>query len=124
MRILNCSAIRSVVIPEPYKRSLQLVLDKSDGDDVRDFTFLLSTLYPYDGKTDAHEHSVDELIYVASGFGYSISSGEKALIGTGTLLYASAGEKHQVVNESNETMRLVCVYVPALPAQSVRKLRE
>ena len=37
--------------------------------------------------------------------------------------YAKAGEAHQVVNLSNESMRLVCVYIPALPKENIRKLR-
>jgi quercetin dioxygenase-like cupin family protein len=114
----------SKVVPEPYHRSLQLILDKIDGDNVGDFTFLLSTLFPYEGKTDLHTHPVDELIYITSGYGYSLYKGEKTPVKPGSFIYAKAEEEHQVVNESNETMRLVCIYIPALPEDKVKKIRE
>jgi len=123
MRILDCTSVPSKVVPEPYRRSLQLVLDKSDGKDVQDFTFLLSTLFPYEGKTDSHVHPVDELIYIVSGYGYSLGGGQKTPVKTGTMVYASAGEEHQIVNESNETMRLLCVYIPALPDEVIAKFK-
>jgi quercetin dioxygenase-like cupin family protein len=113
----------SKVVPEPYKRSLQLILNKTDGDNVGDFTFLLSTLFPYEGKTDMHTHPVDELIYITSGYGYSLKKDEKTPIQAGSFIYAKAGEEHQCVNESNETMRLVCIYIPALPDEVIQKIR-
>jgi len=120
---LDTKTISSTVIPEPYKRSLQVVLDKTDGDNVGDFTFLLSTLFPYEGKTDYHTHTVDELIYITSGYGYSLADGKKTPIQAGSFIYAKAGEQHQCVNESNETMRLICIYIPGLPEETITKIR-
>lgn len=113
----------SKVIPEPYKRSLQIILDRSDGGNVGDFTFLLSTLFPYEGKTDLHNHTVDELIYITSGYGYSVYGEKQTPVQAGSFIYAKAGEAHQVVNKSNESMRLVCIYIPALPQENIEKIR-
>lgn len=52
----------SKVVPQLYKRSFQIFLDRTNGENVVDFTFLLSTLFPSEGKTDLHIHTVDELI--------------------------------------------------------------
>lgn len=120
---LDTKEFPSKIVPEPYKRSLQVILDKTDGDNVGDFTFLLSTLFPYEGKTDSHTHPVDELIYITSGHGYSVYEGEKTPIQAGSFIYAKAGKEHQCVNKSNETMRLVCIYIPALPEESIKKIR-
>jgi len=121
---IDSKDIPSKIIPEPYNRSLQLILDKTDGENVGDFTFLLSTLFPYEGKTDYHTHPVDELIYICSGYGYSLNEKEeKTPIKTGSVIYAKAGKKHQCVNESPETMRMACTYIPALPAEAVKKIR-
>ncbi len=119
----DTKSFSSKVIPEPYKRSLQVILDRTDGDNVGNFTFLLSTLFPFEGKTDYHTHTVDELIYITSGYGFSLADGKKIPIQAGSFIYAKAGEKHQCVNESNETMRLICIYIPALPEQIIQKIR-
>jgi len=50
------------VVPQLYKRSLQIFLDRTDDENIGNFTFLLSTLFPYERKTDLHTHTVDELI--------------------------------------------------------------
>ncbi|MBT4288569.1 MAG: cupin domain-containing protein [Deltaproteobacteria bacterium] len=121
---LDSKDISSKVIPEPYNRSLQLILDKTDGDNVGDFTFLLSTLFPYEGKTDYHTHPVDELIFICSGYGHSVDeNGEKTPLKAGSVIYAKAEKKHQCVNESPETMRMACIYIPALPEELVKKIR-
>ena len=80
MKVVESRECPSKVIPEPYKRSLQLIFDKSDGDMGGDCTFLLSTLFPYEGKTDYHTHPVDEIIYITSGYGYSLSEEDKIAV--------------------------------------------
>jgi quercetin dioxygenase-like cupin family protein len=118
MQIIDSTRLPYKIVPEPYKRSQQMVLDKSDGD-VGDFTLLTSTLFPFDGKTNAHTHDVDEVIYITSGYGYALSNGEKTPVAAGSVIYARAQEEHQVVNESHETMKLICMYIPALPTEMV-----
>jgi quercetin dioxygenase-like cupin family protein len=119
MKIVETTKLPFRSVPAPYSRSQQVVMDKSDGGQ-GDFTFMISTLLPFEGKTDYHTHEGDELIYVETGYGYSLCEGEKTPIGPGTALYAVAGEQHQVVNESHETMKLVCVFLPALAADVVK----
>jgi mannose-6-phosphate isomerase-like protein (cupin superfamily) len=122
MKIIDAARIPSKVIPEPYQRSLQLILDKRDGEDVGDFSLILSTLYPYEGKTASHSHNVAELMYIISGYGYCITDGQKTAIRPGYSVYARADENHQIVNESNETMRIVCVFLPALSEEKIKEL--
>ena len=106
-------------VPAPYQRSQQLVMDRTDGG-LENFTFLISTLFPLEGKTDNHVHDVDELIYVESGYGYSLADGKRSEVRPGTTVYAKAGEYHQIVNESPESMKLVCFYIPGLPEEAVK----
>jgi len=58
----NTKEFSSKVVPQLYKRSLQIFLDRTDGENVGEVTFLISTLFPSEGKTDLHIHTVDELI--------------------------------------------------------------
>lgn len=122
---LDSKDIAAKVIPPPYNRSLQLILDATDADNAGNFTFLLSTLFPYEGKTDYHVHPVDELIFICSGYGYSVDdNGEKTPLTPGSVIYAKAGLKHQCVNQSPETMKMACIYIPALPEEIVAKIRD
>jgi mannose-6-phosphate isomerase-like protein (cupin superfamily) len=121
MKIIDASGVPSRVIPEPYQRSLQLVLDKRDDNDVGDFSFILSTLYPFGGKTASHSHQVGELMYITSGYGYCVTNSQKIALSPGFTVYARANENHQIVNESNETMRIACFFMPALPEQDVKE---
>ncbi|MCK4348545.1 MAG: hypothetical protein KAW47_08000 [Thermoplasmatales archaeon] len=40
----------------------------------------------------------------------------------GTIIYAPAGVKHDCRNFSDETMQMLCVYVPALLNEVVEKI--
>lgn len=119
MKIVETTKLPFKSVAAPYQRSQQMVMDKSDGGQ-ENFTFLISTLFPLEGKTESHVHDVDELIYIESGYGYSVANGERTPVGPGTTVYAVAGEEHQLVNESHETMKLICVYIPALPEEAVK----
>lgn len=102
-------------VPAPDLRNLQVVYDPQFDEGCKDFTFLVSTLYPINGQTDYHIHPVDEMILICSGYGEVIVEGNATPIQKGSVLYAPAGIRHQCKNFSSETMQMACFYIPALP---------
>ena len=111
-------------VPAPYTRNLQIVYTPQMDPGMKDFTFLISTLYPVDGQTDYHIHPVDEMILILSGRGEAIMGEEKTTIEPGSVIYAPTGVRHQCKNYSDESMRMACFYIPALPDDAVNKIME
>jgi len=85
-------------------------------------TFLMSTLVPHTGQTGLHTHTVDEVIYIITGYGEGEEAGTRFRIEPGTLVYVKAGVEHDCRNLGDETMQMYCVYVPALPDPAVERI--
>lgn len=82
------------------------------------YTFLVAYIAPY-GSNNLHKHTVDEMMYVESGHGSARISDDTAAIDPGSLIHAPAEMLHQIFNDSPETMKLVCVFDPALPKEEL-----
>jgi mannose-6-phosphate isomerase-like protein (cupin superfamily) len=65
---------------------------------------------------------VDEVIYVITGRGEGEENGRIFKIEPGTIIYAPAGAKHDCRNFSDEIIQMLCVYIPALPNEVVKKI--
>lgn len=103
-------------VPPPFARHLKKVLAPEDDKDVEGFTLLTSTLAPYEGKTNPHTHEGQgELMYVVTGRGEGFCGDEKFKLEPDSVVWAPAGVEHQMCNTGEETMKLFCVFVPALP---------
>ncbi|MGI6065752.1 MAG: cupin domain-containing protein [Bacillota bacterium] len=116
--------VATKTVPEPNKRNLQVVYTPQLDEGVQNFTYLVSTLYPLNGQTDFHTHPVDEMIIIQSGHGELVIEDKTYVLEPGMVLYAPAGVRHQCKNYAAETMRMHCVYMPALPDESVKKITE
>lgn len=65
---------------------------------------------------------MDEVIYVITGRGEGEENGRIFKIEPGTIIYAPAGAKHDCRNFSDEIIQMLCVYIPALPNEVVKKI--
>lgn len=63
------------------------------------------------GPDNYHEHS-DQWLYVYSGSGKAIVSGEAIELSKGTVLLISAGESHEIRNTGDEPLKTLNVYAP------------
>ncbi|MBS3969411.1 MAG: cupin domain-containing protein [Clostridia bacterium] len=111
-------------VPEPDKRNLQLVYTPQQDEEMENFTFLMSTLYPLTGQTDFHIHPVDEMILIITGKGEAIIEDKHYDLEPGSVIYAKAGVQHQCKNYSAESMKMACFYIPALPDELIKKIKE
>ena len=111
--------IGSNKIDPPKERSLQILFSPQTDKGMENCTILMSTIAPHHGETGVHTHPVDEFIYIISGRGEGEEEGEIYDLVPGTIIHASAGKKHNCKNFSDETMQMLCIYVPSLSNEKV-----
>jgi mannose-6-phosphate isomerase-like protein (cupin superfamily) len=115
MEIVRCWQEQGITIQEPYRRCIRVFL-APDRRRVPEITFSHALIYP-GSKTDYHVHDRPELIQILSGRGVCICDGEKTDIGPDMALWVRKGERHQVMNDGEETIKLATVFVPAYTAE-------
>ena len=115
MRIVRAWEEEGVKVPAPYRRTIK-VLFAPDRRGVEELTFSFALIDP-GGQTDCHAHDRPELIYVVSGRGEYVSDGEVFDVQGDVVIWAAAGEEHQMINTGPETLKLATVFVPAYTAQ-------
>lgn len=99
-------------VPAPNERVLKVLLSPEIGNTEK-LTLLFSIISP--GKTTGlHTHDVDEIMYVATGRGECIVGEEKGKLREDTVLFAPKLVKHEVKNTVDETLKLICFYVPPM----------
>ncbi len=115
MKLVKAFEEQGQTIPEPYKRNIK-VLFAPDKNDVPEITFSHAIIYPH-SQTDYHKHDRPELIYIVTGRGVSICDGKEVPVEPDTVLWVLAGEMHQMINRSDETMKLATVFIPGYTAE-------
>jgi len=122
MVVIKTWEIPGVTVPKPNERTLKVIFSPEVNN--KNFIMLLSLIYPQ-GSTGLHTHEVDEYMYVVSGHGKAFCEGEEETeIHPDTIVYAPAGKKHEIRNTGDETIKLVCVYVPAFKTSGYLKEAE
>ncbi len=61
------------------------------------------------GHTSYHTHPWEHEIFVKKGYGILISEDKKHAVKQGDVIFIPSGEPHQFINESNETLELICL---------------
>ena len=115
MEIARAWEETGVKIPAPYARTIKMLFAPDKGD-VSELSFSFALIDP-GGKTDFHAHDRPELIYIVSGRGLAVSEEGEVEVQGDMVLYARAGEKHQMVNTGAETLKLATVFVPGYTAE-------
>jgi len=104
--------IPGVKVPAPNERVLKIVMSPELGNH-KDITLLLSIISPH-SKTGLHTHDSDEIMYVATGEGESTMDGKTEKIRLNSVIFAPKSVQHEVKSTSDETLKLVCLYIPPL----------
>jgi mannose-6-phosphate isomerase-like protein (cupin superfamily) len=114
MEIIRSWEEEGITTPSPCKRHIKVVLAK-DRRNVSEITFSYVYIEP-GNRTDYHDHDRPELIMVLSGQGKSVCDGIEIPIEPDMALWVRAGERHQVVNDGGQTLKLATVFTPAYEA--------
>ncbi|MGI6485293.1 MAG: cupin domain-containing protein [Tepidanaerobacteraceae bacterium] len=124
MLIQKVWEIPSSKVDPPYERGLKVVFTPTEESPI-DFTLLISTLYPRGGKTALHEHENEgELMYITTGYGEAILGDKRFPIEPDIVFYAPPKVQHMVLNTSDETMKIICFFTPALPKEYIEKMQK
>ncbi len=116
MKLVKPWEEEGVEIPKPYQRKIK-VLFAPDKEGVGELTFSHAILPPQ-GRTDYHDHDRPELIYIVKGEGICIDNdGNKIPIKEDMAMWMPAGEKHQIINNSYEEIKLATIFIPAYTAK-------
>ncbi|MEM2569700.1 MAG: cupin domain-containing protein [Candidatus Bathyarchaeia archaeon] len=118
MVVINPKNVPGVIVPPPFSRELKVVLDPEVGN-YNKATILLSYIEPK-SSTGLHEHSSDEIMYIAKGEGEAVEIKDEVQkierVSEGYVVYAPSNVKHEMRNLSDDKMVLFCVYIPGLKA--------
>jgi mannose-6-phosphate isomerase-like protein (cupin superfamily) len=106
-----------VTVTEPYKRHIKVML-APDRRNAPELTFSQVLIYP-ESKTDYHAHDRPELIVVVSGRGKSICDGKEIGVQADMALWIKPGEKHQLINDGDEMLKLYTFFTPAFSAHDL-----
>ena len=117
MEVLRFWEDEGVTVPEPYKRHIKVML-APDRRNVAQLTFSQVLIYP-ESKTDYHSHDRSELIVVVSGRGKSICDGKEIRVQADMALWIKPGEKHQLINDGDEMLKLYTFFTPAFSAHDL-----
>lgn len=123
MPYVDGNAVAGQSVPEPFARTLKVLMSPETHADVNDFTLILSTLAPGGGCTDLHSHeSSGELMVFVSGRGKAWLDGVEHELKPGVAIYAPPGVEHQTMNTGEEPLEIVCVFIPPAPADYIRQM--
>ncbi|MBU1672293.1 MAG: cupin domain-containing protein [Actinobacteria bacterium] len=123
MAYADSSQIPPRRVPPPFERELKVVMSPETHEDVTDFTLLVSTLAPRGGGTDLHSHEGSgELMVVTRGHGRGWLAGREVELKPGAAMYAPPGVEHRTLNDGDEPLELMCVFVPPAPPDYIARM--
>jgi mannose-6-phosphate isomerase-like protein (cupin superfamily) len=64
------------------------------------------------GGPDNYHADSDQWLYVVSGSGHAVVESERVPLEAGDLVVVEAGETHEIVNDGDEPLQTVNIYVP------------
>ena len=125
--VISDDEVDGAEVPGDHNRILKVLLSPEVGN-YDDATILISDIQP--GKnTGMHTHNADEIMYVASGYGHNECGGVKTEVKEGSTVFAPADVEHDIVNESDEVLRLFCIFKPSIEPtgkflEATKKMKE
>lgn len=111
MIITRENSAPGIDIPEPYKRTLKVLLSPALHDGLESIAAGL-TILPPGGKSDEHEHMEGEMFYVISGKGLINVGREQEELVPGTAVWAPQGTGHQLINPHDRFLKVLWVLCP------------
>ncbi len=120
MSVFNIWEIRGFTVPKPFERTLKVILSP-ETTGTKELTFLVSIIPP-NSTTGPHIHEANEIMYVASGRGVSLTNDKKSAIQLDSVIFVPKNVEHEIKNTGEETLKLICVFFPPLkPEGNLRR---
>lgn len=119
MPVIETFSTESVHIPAPYERIIRVLLAPDTQDIVSGMSVSHCIIAPNGGKTDFHMHPGVEMMYIITGHGKCTIGDEEFDLKPDVLIVAPPNTMHDMRNYSDETMKLVAMYIPAETASRI-----
>lgn len=117
--VVYCNELEGTLIPKPFERFIKVVMAPETQDYIKDISLSMGYFSPH-CSNDLHTHEEGaELIYIITGYGKAVIGDKKYDIAPNTLLINPKGVLHQQINESDLTMQLLAIWVPAVSGESI-----
>lgn len=113
MPVIDVFGQESVQIPAPNERIIRVLLAPDTQDVVSGMTVSHCVIAPNGGQTDFHMHPGVEMMYIITGHGKCTIGEEEFNLKPDVLIVAPPKTMHDMRNYSDETMKLVAMYIPA-----------
>jgi len=118
MQVIDTTNVHGVNITGRFQRTIKVLLAPDTQDEIKDFSITMSILGPHVG-TDAHSHPIYELQYFLSGHGRIVIGDLSYDVKPDTLVVVPPEISHQPINESDEPMKILCIWSPAVLGEHV-----
>lgn len=119
MIVVHLDDVEAWWSPPPHVRELKVLLSPAIQEVSKGLSVGVVTLPPGESG-DPHTHDVSqEAWYVISGKGKLIVGDESAELVPDSLVVAPAGVEHQIMNDSDEPLKVLFFFSPAGPENSV-----
>jgi len=107
-------------VPEPFNRTLKVLLSPALNEKIKNIAAGL-TILPPSGQSDNHRHVEGEMFYVVSGTGLIQVGGKKAKLAPGVAIWVPSGVNHQLINNSNDILKILWVISPSGREEAILK---
>ncbi len=118
MSVIYVDKLESYNIPEPFERSIKVILAPDTQDVVKDISITMGIIAPH-SNNDYHMHEGTELLYIMSGYGKAKIDGKDYELRPDALIIAPPRIMHQQINESDETMKMLAIWTPPVTSKEV-----
>lgn len=118
MGVIYADKIKGTKIQSPYDRIIKVLLTPETQDEVKDLSMTMGIVYP-NCSNDLHTHKGFEILYIVTGYGKAVIGEKTYEVRPDTIIVAPPGIVHQQINESDETMKMFCVWTPAVTGDEV-----
>jgi len=99
--------------PAPYERIIRVLLAPDTQDIVSGMSVSHCVIAANRGRTDLHMHPGVEMMYIITGHGKCTIGDEEFGLKPDVLMIAPSRTMHDMRNYSDETMKLVAMFIPA-----------
>lgn len=111
MIIENENSVPKLDVTEPYRRTLKVLLSPVLHKELKSISAGL-TILPPGGRSDETDHKEGEMFYVISGKGLIRVGDEQAELTAGTAVWVPPNVFHYLLNNGNETLKILWVLNP------------
>lgn len=113
---------QSIEVPKPFHRIITPIFMGENDESITAGFSVHMTEWPIDGKVDMHSHEEStEVMFCIAGRGKCICDGIEYDFIPGSMIAATPGIMHQIINTGNEILRAVCIFSPPNTAENLSK---